>query len=331
MVVGLQGRCIILEEISVKKKSLRDRMKILLKRIVANWQIYLLLLPLIIWLALFAYRPMRGLIMAFQNFSPFLGISESPWVGLANFQNLLFGHGSALFWRAVRNTVTISMYQLIFGFPAPIILAIMFHELKKGKFKNISQSILLLPNFLSEVIIAGIVIAFLQPQTGIINHLLVNIGVLNEGIYFLTRAEWFRSIFVFIGIWAGAGFTSLIFFSALLSIPHSLYEAAELDGATRIQRILHISIPGILPVITVMFIMAVGGILSVGFERILLLYQPVTYETADVIATYVFRLGIEQNNFALGATAGLLNAVVALILVVMANTISKKLSSNSLW
>jgi len=320
------------EEIILKKRlTFRERISKLIKRIMDHWQIYLLLLPLMIWLFLFAYRPMRGLVMAFQNFSPFLGISGSPWVGLANFENLLFGRGSAMFWRAVRNTFTIGGYQLIFGFPAPIILAIMFHELKNGKFKNISQSILLLPNFLSEVIIAGIVIAFLQPTTGVINHFLMSIGVINEGIFFLTRAEWFRSIFVFIGVWAGAGFSSLIFYSSLLSVPHSLYEAAELDGATRIQRIIHISIPGILPTIAVMFIMAVGGILNVGFERVLLLYQPVTYETADVIATYVFRLGLEQNDFALGATAGLLNSFVALILVIGANTISKKLSSNSLW
>jgi len=317
-----------MEESIVKPQKNTSR---IIKRILDNWQIYLLLLPLMIWLFLFAYRPMRGLVMAFQNFSPFLGIENSPWVGLANFENLLFGRGSAMFWRAVRNTITIGGYQLLFGFPAPIILAIMFHELKNGKFKGFSQSILLLPNFLSEVIIAGIVIAFLQPQTGVINHLLINLGIVNEGIFFLTRAEWFRSIFVFIGIWAGAGFSSLIFYSSLLSVPHSLYEAAELDGATRIQRILHISIPGILPTIAVMFIMAVGGILNVGFERVLLLYQPVTYETADVIATYVFRLGLEQNDFALGATAGLLNSVVALVLVVTANTISKKLSSNSLW
>ena len=313
---------------TIKHKS---KLQKLVKRVMDNWQIYLLLLPLMVWLFVFAYRPMRGLVMAFQNFSPFLGIENSPWVGFDNFQALLFGRGASMFWRAVRNTFTIGFYQLLFGFPAPIILAIMFHELKNGKFKNISQSILLLPNFLSEVIIAGIVIAFLQPQTGVINHLLINLGIINEGIFFLTRAEWFRSIFVFIGIWASAGFSSLIFFSSLLSVPHSLYEAAELDGATRIQRILHISIPGILPTIAVMFIMAVGGILSVGFERVLLLYQPVTFETADVIATYVFRLGLVQNDFALGAAAGLLNSFVALVLVVMANTISKKLSSNSLW
>jgi len=309
----------------------KNKIKKLVKRIIANWQVYVLVAPLMILLFLFSYRPMRGMVMAFQNFSPFLGIENSPWVGFANFEILLFGHGSTMLWRAVRNTVVIGFYQLIFGFPAPIIIAVMFHELKNGKLKNLAQSILLLPNFLSEIIISGLVIALLQPQSGAINQFLVNIGIVNEGIFFLTRSEWFRGIFVFVGIWASAGFSSLIFFSSLLSIPTSLYEAAELDGASRIQRILHISIPGIAPTIAVMFIMAVGGILNVGFERVLLLQQPVTYETSDVIATYVFRLGLEQNNFSLGATAGLMNSVVALILVIIANTVSKRLSSRSLW
>ena len=313
------------------KKTFKQKTKRLLKRILDNWQIYVLMAPLMILLFLFSYRPMRGIVMAFQNFSPFLGLENSPWVGWANFENILFGHGSAMLWRAVRNTFVIGIYQLIFGFPAPIIIAVMFHELKNGKFKNFAQSALLLPNFLSEIIISGLVIALLQPNSGAINQFLVNIGIVNEGIFFLTRAEWFRSIFVFVGIWAGAGFSSLIFYSSLLSISDSLYEAAELDGATRIQRILHISIPGIAPTISVMFIMAVGGILSVGFERVLLLQQPVTFETSDVIATYVFRLGLEQNNFSLGAAAGLMNSVVALVLVLIANTVSKRLSERSLW
>jgi len=308
-----------------------NKAKSLSKRIIDNWQVYLLLLPLFIWLWLFAYRPMRGLMMAFQNFSPFLGIENSPWVGFANFQNLLTGPGAGMFWRAVRNTLILSAYMLVFAFPAPIALAIMFHELKNGAFKRISQSILLLPNFLSEVIIAGIVVALLQPQSGVINHLLINLGIIDEGIYFLTRSEYFRGIYVFIEIWRNAGFASLIFFASLVGIPQSLYEAASLDGATRMQKIIHVSLPGILPTIVVMFIMQIGGILNIGFERVLLLYQPATYETADIISTFVFRLGLEQSNFSTAAAAGLLNSFVALILVVLANFVSKKLSSTSLW
>ena len=310
---------------------MEKKKKSVLKRIIDNWQIYVLLAPLMIWLFLFAYLPMRGLIMAFQDFSPFLGIEGSPWIGFENFHNLLFGPGAGMFWRAVRNTLILSGYMLLFAFPAPIVLAIMFHELKNSKFKRMSQSILLLPNFLSEVIIAGIVVALLQPQSGVINHLLINLGILEEGIYFLTRAEYFRGIYIFVEIWRNAGFASLIFFASLVGIPHSLYEAASLDGATRIQKIIHVSIPGILPTIVVMLIMQIGGILNIGFERVLLLYQPATYETADIISTYVFRLGLLQSNFSTAAAAGLLNSFVALILVVFANFISKKLSSTSLW
>ena len=301
------------------------------KRIGRNWMLYLLLAPLIIQLLLFSYRPISGLLIAFQNFSPFLGIEGSPFVGLENFERLLFGRDSVFFWRAVRNTVILSVYGLIFGFPFPIILGIMFHELKIGKFRAITQSILLVPNFLSEVIVAGIVIAFLQPSTGVVNHLLVGIGLIDDGIYFLTRPEFFRSIFTFMGIWMGVGFSSLIYLSALTGISNELYESASLDGATRLQRIWHISLPSIIPTIVTLFIISLGGILNASFERVLLLYQPVTYETADVIGTYVYRIGLEQQNFHLAAAAGLMNTMVALILVSGANAISRRVAKIGLW
>ena len=303
------------------------------KRIVSNWMLYVLLAPLIIHLVLFSYLPMTGLVVAFQRFSPFLGIEGSPWVGLENFESLLFGRASMLFWRAVRNTLILSLYGILFGFPFPILLGLMFHEIKMGKFRSITQSILLIPNFLSEVIVAGIVIAFLQPTTGVVNHFLVGTGIIDEGIYFLTRQEFFRGIFTFIGIWMGAGFSSLIYLAALTGISKELYESASLDGATRIQRIRYISLPGIIPTIIVLFIIALGGILSASFERVLNLYQPVTYETADVIQTFVYRIGFLQNppDISVGAAAGLMNAFVSLILVTGANFISRKVSNTALW
>ena len=301
------------------------------KRIVSNWLLYLLLAPLIIQLLLFSYRPIGGLMIAFQRFSPFLGVAGSPFVGLENFERLLFGRDSMFFWRAVRNTVILSVYGLAFGFPFPIMLGVMFHELKIGKFRAITQSILLVPNFLSEVIVAGIVIAFLQPSTGIINHLLVGVGIINEGIYFLTRQEFFRGIFTFIGIWMGAGFSSLIYLSALTGVSHELYESASLDGANRLQRIWHISLPSIVPTIITLLIISIGGLLSTSFERVLLLYQPVTYETADVLGTFVYRTGLQQLNFHIAAAAGLMNTVVALVLVSSANAISRKVAKVALW
>jgi len=276
---------------------------------------------------------MTGLVIAFQNWSPFLGIDGSPFVGLANFEALIFGRASMFFWRAVRNTLILSFYGLIFGFPFPIILGLMYHELAAGKFRAITQSILLVPNFLSEVIVAGILIAFLQPSTGVVNHFLVGIGILDSGIHFLTRPEFFRGIFTFVGIWMGAGFSSLIYLAALTGISKELYESASLDGANRIQRIWYVSLPGILPTIIVLFIIAVGGILGTNFERVLLLYQPVTFETADVLGTYIFRVGFQQNppDMSLAAAAGLMNAVVSLVLVTAANFVSRRLSNTGLW
>ena len=303
----------------------------LIKRIFSNWMLYLLLAPLIIQLILFSYRPIGGLLIAFQNFSPFLGIEGSPFVGLANFERLLFGRDSMFFWRAVRNTVILSIYGLAFGFPFPIILGVMFHELKIGKFRALTQSVLLVPNFLSEVIVAGMVIAFLQPSTGIVNHLIISIGLVDEGIYFLTRQEFFRGIFTFIGIWMGAGFSSLIYLSALTGISHELYESASLDGANRLQRIWHISLPGIIPTIITLLIISIGGLLSTSFERVLLLYQPVTFETADVLGTYIYRIGLQQQNFHIAAAAGLMNTLVALVLVSSANAISRRVAKVALW
>ena len=301
------------------------------KRIMKNWMLYLLLVPLVLQLYFFSYRPIGGLLIAFQNFSPFLGIQGSPFVGLDNFERLIFGRDSMFFWRAVRNTVILSIYGLTFGFPFPIMLGVMFHELKIGKFRAITQSILLVPNFLSEVIVAGMVIAFLQPSTGIINHLLISTGLIDEGIYFLTRQEFFRGIFTTIGIWMGAGFSSLIYLSALTGISQELYESASLDGANRMQRIWHISLPGIIPTIVTLLIISIGGLLSTSFERVLLLYQPITFETADVLGTFVYRIGIQQMNFHIAAAAGLMNTVVALILVSSANAISRRVAKVGLW
>lgn len=301
------------------------------KNILKNWMLYLLLLPLALQLFFFSYRPIGSLVIAFQNYSPFLGIDNSPFVGFDNFERLLFGRDSMFFWRAVRNTVILSVYGLAFGFPFPIMLGVMFHELKMGKFRAISQSILLVPNFLSEVIVAGMVIAFLQPSTGIINHFLISTGVIDEGIYFLTRQEFFRGIFTTISIWMGAGFSSLIYLSALTGISQELYESASLDGASRLQRIWHISLPGIIPTIVTLFIISIGGLLSTSFERVLLLYQPITFETADVLGTFVYRLGLQQQSFHTAAAAGLMNTVVALVLVASANTISRKVAKVGLW
>jgi putative aldouronate transport system permease protein len=318
----------------MKKNKQKTKLgfKDVLAALKADWQIYILLLPMVIWFLVFMYKPMYGLIISFKDYSLFKGIQASPWVGLDNFKELLFGAGANYFWRAFKNTFLISFYGLVFGFPAPIILALMFNEVKDGIYRRGIQTLLYLPHFISEVIIAGIVIAFLQPQTGIINILLIKAGILDQGIYFLVKPEYFRSIYILSGMWKETGFASIVFFAALSGISPALYEAAKVDGATRIQQMLHVSIPGIAPTIIIMLIIRIGQLLSVGYERVLLLYQPVTYETADILNTYIYRLGLTgATDFSLATAAVFFNAIIGFVLVRTANSISRKVSETALW
>ena len=291
-----------------------------------EWQIYVMLLPTIIWFVVFLYKPMYGLQIAFKDYSIFRGVANSPWVGFEHFQ-VLFGNDS--FIRAIRNTVTISAYNLLFGFPAPIILALMFNEILNATYKRTAQTIVYLPHFISSVIIAGIVITAFAPTGGIVNIILGWFGV--DSIYFLTRPEWFRPIFVGTGIWQEAGFGSIVFLAAIAGVNPSLYESAVVDGANRWQMMWKITIPSILPTILIMLIIRIGNVMEVSFELVLLLYQPATYETADVVNTWVYRQGLQSGQYDLAAAAGLFNAVVAFTLVMTANTLSRRFSRTSLW
>ncbi len=291
-----------------------------------EWQLYLLLAPTIIWFVLFLYKPMYGLQIAFKDYSVFRGIQGSPWVGFEHFHTLF---ENEQFIRAIRNTVMISGASLIFGFPVPIILALMFNEVLNAKFKRTAQTIVYLPHFISAVIIAGIVITAFSPSTGVINLALNALGF--DSVYFLTRPEWFRTIFVGTGIWQEAGFNSIVFLAAIAGVNQSLYESAVVDGASRWQMMWRITLPSIMPTILIMLIIRIGNILEVGFEMIIMLYQPATYETADVISTFIYRQGLQAAKYDLAAAAGLFNAVIAFILVMMANTISKRVSRTSLW
>ena len=231
--------------------------------------------------------------------------------------------------RAVKNTFIISGLTLLFGFPAPIILALMFNEVLNQTFKRTSQTIVYLPHFISTVIIAGIVITAFSPSAGIVNTALGWFGI--EPIYFLTKAEWFRPIFIGSGIWQEAGFSSIVFLAAIAGVNPSLYESAMVDGASRWQMIWKITLPSILPTILIMLIIRIGNLLEVSFELIILLYQPATYETADVVNTFIYRQGLQGGQYDLAGAAGLFNAVVAFILVMTANTISRRYSRTSLW
>lgn len=303
-----------------------NRLQKILHHLRREWQIYLMLLPTIIWFIVFLYKPMYGLQIAFKDYSIFRGVANSPWIGFEHFEYLF---SNDQFIRAVKNTITISALNLLFGFPAPIILALMFNEVLNATYKKTAQTIVYLPHFISSVIIAGIVITAFSPSVGIVNTLLGWLGI--DSIYFLTKPEWFRPIFVGAGIWQEAGFGSIVFLAAIAGVNPSLYESAVVDGANRWQMMWRITIPAILPTIIIMLIIRIGNVMEVSFELIILLYQPATYETADVVNTFVYRQGLQSGQYDFAAAAGLFNAVVAFVLVMAANTLSRRYSRTSLW
>lgn len=303
----------------------------------SKWQIFwkdlkrdkllylLLILPITVY-ALFYYKPMFGLQIAFKNYNVFQGISESPWVGFEHFKTFFT---SPFFGRTLKNTLMLSLYNMLFAFPAPIILALMFNEVQKIKFKKFVQTCTYIPHFISVVIVASLVTSFLSPSSGVINTIISAFG--GEKVYFLTKPEYFRTIYTVMGIWQGTGFNSIVYLSVITAIDTSLYEAAMIDGANKWKQITNVTIPSILPTIVMMFIMRLGNILNVGYESIILLYQPATYETADTIGTYIYRVGLENSQYSLATAVGLVNGVVGLLLVILSNTISKRVTEYGLW
>jgi len=289
--------------------------------------LYLLLLPFIVWYLLFQYKPMYGLQIAFKEFSLFKGIEGSPWVGLANFERYF---QSEYFWRTLKNTLVINIYSLLFAFPLPILLAIMLNEVRNLLFKKSIQTLTYLPHFISIVVVAGIVTNFLSPSSGIINIIIEKLG--GEKIYFLTKPEYFRAIFIFsTEIWKETGFGAIVYLAALSGISPHLYEAAVMDGAGKLKQIWYVTLPGIAPTIVIMLILKIGNMLEVGYEAVLLLYQPVTYPVADVISTYVYRAGLQGGEYALATAVGLFNGIIGLILVCVANAVSRRLTQSGLW
>lgn len=288
--------------------------------------LYLLLIPFLLWFFVFKYMPMWGIQIAFKDFSLFKGIVASDWVGLEHFVEFI---GSEYFIRVFKNTIIISLYGLLVCFPAQIILAIMISEVTHAKFKKTVQTLTYLPHFVSVVVVAGIVTTFLSPSNGLFNIILDKLGM--EKIYFLTNPDYFRGIYTTMNLWKETGFASIVFIAAISGIDTQQYEAAKMDGANKFKQIIHVTLPGILPTIVVMLIMKIGNLLSVGYESIILLYQPATYEKADVISTYVYRSGLIEGRYDFATAVGLFNSTVALVLVITANKISKKVTETSLW
>ncbi|MDK2992481.1 MAG: putative aldouronate transport system permease protein [Clostridiales bacterium] len=302
-----------------------SRWDIIRKDLVKNRYIYIMLLPVITYYIVFHYVPLYGAQIAFKNFTPSKGIWGSPWVGFKYFEEFF---NSYYFERLLRNTVLISLYDLIFGFPAPIILALLLNEIKSNIFKRTVQTVTYLPHFISLVVICGMIIDFLA-RDGLVNNILNRFGI--ESIPFMIKPEWFRTIYVASNIWQGIGWGSIIYLAALSNIDPQLYEAATIDGAGRFRQVLHVTLPGILPTVVIMLILRLGQMLNVGSEKILLLYNTSTYETADVISTFVYRKGILEASYSYSTAIGLFNSVINFALLVIANFISRKATETSLW
>ena len=286
---------------------------------------YIIAIPLIIYLIIFSYRPMYGLIIAFQDYKPQLGIMGSQFVGLDNFRRFFADPNC---WRIIRNTFRLSIWTIIFGFPAPIILAILINEIRGKIFKRVVQTVSYMPYFISIVVICSLINTFTQSD-GLISNFLQFFGA--APVNLLANKHFFTPIYVISEIWQTMGWDSIIYLAALSSIDSELYEAAKIDGANRFQQILHVTVPGIMPTIIILFILRMGNILSVGFEKILLLYSPTTYSVADVISTYVYRVGLLDADFSYSTAIGLFNTIVNVVMLLITNAIVKKTTKSGLF
>jgi putative aldouronate transport system permease protein len=288
---------------------------------------YLMVIPAILYFLIFAYVPMYGVVIAFKDYNIFKGIGASPWAGLKHFERFF---ESIYFWRVIRNTVMINVWSLICGFPAPIILALLLNEVTRPLFKRTIQNVTYLPHFISMVVIAGMVLNILGPR-GPVNYILNMVGL--QTIAFMHEPSWFRPVYVISGIWQGVGYGSIIYLAAMSGIDPTLYDAAEVDGAGRWGRMRHITLPGIMPTMMVILLLNLGSMLSVGFEKVYLLYSPEIYETADVIATYVYRAGLlaGANEYDFGTAVGLFNSVTSMILLAAFNWLAGRFQQQQLW
>lgn len=287
--------------------------------------IYIMLIPVVAYYLIFCYWPMYGVVIAFKNYKPRIGIIQSPWLGLAHFQSFF---SSMYFGRVLRNTLLISGYSLIFGFPIPIAFAILLNEVKSASYKKIIQTVTYLPHFITTVIICSLILQFTNADgfiTKIVNRFT------GETMSLIGNYRSFRTIYVLSGIWQGFGWGSIIYLAAMMGINPELYEAAHIDGANKFRQILHVTLPGISTTIVIMFVLACGGLMNVGWEKTFLLQSPLTFETSDVISTYVYRKGFEDMDYSYSAAVGFFNSIVNITLLTVANMMSRRLSETSLW
>ncbi|MBR2265048.1 MAG: sugar ABC transporter permease [Firmicutes bacterium] len=302
------------------------------KNLKNNWILYIFLLPAVVYIGMFHYGPMYGLILAFKNYKGALGIMGSPWVGTRWFTTFF---KSPLFSRLIRNTLIISFYQLIVGFPMPIILAIMLNYINNVFFKKFAQTLTYIPYFISTVILVSMMTLFFSPNSGFINTIIKSITGMKDGIYFMGTSKYFRHMYVWSGVWQGTGYSAVIYIAALAGVSMELHEAAIIDGASIWKRIWHIDIPSIMPTIVILLVMQCGSIINVGYEKVLLMQNQLNRDVSEVISTYVYNVSFPRDgsapNYGYSTAIGLLNNVINFIILIIANTVANKLTGSGLW
>ena len=312
-------------DIVSKRKNHKYSRENIKKDISRNRELYLIMIPVVVFYFIFSYMPMYGVLIAFQDYTPAKGFLGSEFVGLKHFINFVTGNS---FFKLLGNTLRISCANIIFGFPAPIILALLINEIRNKRFKSVIQSCTYLPHFISIVVVAGMIKDF-TISTGLINDIVAFFG--GERVTMLAETGYFIPIYVISGIWQEVGWSTIIYLAALTGIDQQLYEAATIDGAGEMKKMWHITLPGILPTIVILLVMKIGSMLNVGYEKIILLYNPSTYDVADVISTYVYRKGIQERSWSFSTAVGLFNSVINVTLLVISNRISKKINGIGLW
>lgn len=291
-----------------------------------NWILYIMILPIVAYYIIFAYTPMYGVTLAFKDYVIKKGILGSPWVGFKHFLRFFKAYN---FKQLIFNTLGISLYSFLVGFPIPIIFALMLNYLNRPLLKKTVQMVSYAPYFISTVVICGMLNIFLAPDTGIFNTIRGLFGL--ESVNFLAKPEWFKSIYVWSGVWQGMGWSSIIYISALAGVNYELHEAAILDGATKLQRMIHVDLPALKPTIVMLLILQVGSLMNVGFEKVYLLQNDLNRSAASVISTYTYEVGLINSDFSYSTAVGLFNSLINIILIVMANQISKKVADESLF
>ncbi|ANC77364.1 sugar ABC transporter permease [Fictibacillus phosphorivorans] len=296
------------------------------KKIMRNWELYLFVLPCLLWFILFKYVPMYGIQLAFKQYIPTEGIWGSPWIGFQHFTRFF---ESYQFWTLIKNTLSLSLWAFIFTFPVPIIVALLLNQLTSERYKKFVQTVIYAPHFISTVVLVGILFVFLSPTSGIVNHLIVLFG--GEPILFMARPEWFKPLYVISGLWQETGWATIIYLAALAGVSPALHEAAIMDGANKWQRIWHVDIPGIRPTIVILLILAIGNIMNIGFEKAYLMQTDLNKSASAIIPTYVYEIGLQRAQYSFAAAIGLFNSVINLIMLLLVNRIVRKLGGNSLW